>query len=430
MNSINKRLKEARLRIGMKQDDAAKAMGMSRPTLSAIEAGKRELLARELVGFADLYRVDVKSILYEESSISRKEINDMDYEQFKKQIEEDLHQALADHGINASISEHHVEKLNSSYDALSVTPEGSNIGVNANLDSMFQAVQDGHDYSEVLDKAADSLIASIQNMPQIDVADLTNYEEMKHKLSMQVVSADRNAEMLQNVPHKQMEDMAVVYRLVLSEGKDDSSTVLVTNDLMEQFGITHEQLHEDAMVNAPGIRPAQIRGMTETMNDLMGPGMVPEIDPADEMMFVAGVPSQINGAGVIAYPNFFEDAAEKLGGDYFVLPSSIHEVLLVKDTGEMNARDLEAMVREVNATEVAPDERLTDHVYHYDSKDHVFEMADKFEERQAEKTAEEIASDRGSLLDDLKSKKDEVAKDAPEKHARDAVKKSRGGEAL
>ena len=108
----------------------------------------------------------------------------------------------------------------------------------------------------------------------------------------------------------------------------------------------------------------------------------------------------------------------------------IHEVLLVKDNGEMNARDLEAMAREVNATEVAPDERLTDHVYHYDSKDHVFEMADKFEERQAEKTAEEIASDRGSLLDNLKSKKDEVAKDAPEKHVRDAVKKSRGGEAL
>lgn len=354
----------------------------------------------------------------------------MNYEDFKEQFEADLRQNLEDRGIKADFSEHHVEKLNSSYDALSVTPEGGNVGVNANLDTIYQAIEDGRDYSEVLSKATDSLVASIQNMPQIDVADLTNYEEMKHKLSMQVVSADRNAEMLEKVPHEQMEDMAVVYRLVLSEGKDESSTVLVTNDLMEQFGITHEQLHEDAMVNAPEIRPAQIRGMTETMNELMGPGMVPEIDPADEMMFVAGVPNQMNGAGVIAYPNFFEDAAEKLGGDYFVLPSSIHEVLLVKDTGEMNARDLEAMVREVNATEVAPDERLTDHVYHYDSKDHVFEMADKFEERQAEKTAEEIASDRGSLLDDLKSKKDEVAKDAPEKHVRDAVKKSRGGEAL
>ena len=81
-------------------------------------------------------------------------------------------------------------------------------------------------------------------------------------------------------------------------------------------------------------------------------------------MFVAGVFDNIHGAGVIAYPNFFEDAAEKLGGDFYVLPSSIHEVLLVRDNGEMTAKDLEALVREVNATQVAPEEQLTDHVYH------------------------------------------------------------------
>lgn len=53
------------------------------------------------------------------------------------------------------------------------------------------------------------------------------------------------------------------------------------------------------------------------------------------------------------------------------------------------------MVREVNATQVAPEEQLTDHVYHYDSKEHVFEMADKFEERQAERDADERDSDKG-----------------------------------
>lgn len=60
----------------------------------------------------------------------------------------------------------------------------------------------------------------------------------------------------------------------------------------------------------------------------------------------------------------------------------------------MTAKDLEAMVREVNATQVAPEEQLTDHVYHYDSKEHVFEMADKFEERQAERDADERDSDK------------------------------------
>lgn len=67
----------------------------------------------------------------------------MYYEQFKERIEEDLHQALADHGIDANLSQHHVEKLNASYDAISVTPEGSHIGVNANLSAMFEAIENG-----------------------------------------------------------------------------------------------------------------------------------------------------------------------------------------------------------------------------------------------------------------------------------------------
>lgn len=351
----------------------------------------------------------------------------MDYEQFKVAFAEDLKTNLQKLGIEADVSEHHIEKLNDSYDALSVTPKGSSIGVNANLDEIFHAIERGRDYNEVLSGVTESLKGSLEHMPKLQVSDLTNYAEMKNKLAMEVVSAERNAKMLQNVPHEQMEDIAVVYRLVLNSSKGASSTVLVTNDLMDKFGITHEQLHDDAMKNAPLIRPAEIKGMEETLNEMQG-GPALEPDP-DEILFVAGVPDQSHGAAVIAYPNFFEDAAEKLGGDYFIIPSSIHEVLLVKDTGEMNSRDLAAMIKEVNATEVAPEDVLTDHAYHYDSKEHIFESADKFEERQAEMEAAGPEEDRGSLIEQLNAKK-EAAKEAPEKAAKDAVRKNRGGEAL
>lgn len=352
----------------------------------------------------------------------------MDYEQFKAAFAEDLKTNLQKLGIEADVSEHHIEKLNDSYDALSVTPKGSSIGVNANLDEIFHAMERGRDYSEVLSGVTESLKGSLEHMPKFQVSDLTNYAEMKNRLAMEVVSAERNAKMLQDVPHEQMEDIAVVYRLVLDSSKDASSTILVTNDLMDKFGITHEQLHDDAMKNAPLIRPAEIKGMGETLNEIEH-GPVLEPDP-DEFLFVAGVPDQNHGAAVIAYPNFFEDAAEKLGGDYFIIPSSIHEVLLVKDTGEMNSRDLAALIREVNATEVAPEDVLTDHAYHYDSKEHIFESADKFEERQAEMEAAGPEEDRGSLIEQLNAKKEEAAKEAPEKAAKDAVRKSRGGEAL
>lgn len=96
----------------------------------------------------------------------------------------------------------------------------------------------------------------------------------------------------------------------------------------------------------------------------------------------------------------------------------------------MTSEQLEAMVRDVNATQVAPEDRLTDHVYHYDSKEHVFELADKFEARQAEREVEEHCAEKGSVLSALKANKEKTAREAAERHAKEAVNKSRGGTEL
>ena len=115
-----------------------------------------------------------------------------------------------------------------------------------------------------------------------------------------------------------------------------------------------------------------------------------------------------------------------------MIPSSIHEILLVPDNGEVQAEGLKEMVQEVNATEVSPEEKLSDNVYHYDSKEHIFELAEKFEARQQEKEAaiDEKAEDRGSVLKDLKDKQKETAAKAPAKDAVEKAAKSKGGEAL
>ena len=172
---------------------------------------------------------------------------------------------------------------------------------------------------------------------------------------------------------------------------------------------------------------AEMMGVSTEDLALMGMPM----DPADEQMFVASVPDKIHGAGVLAYQDFMDQAAERVGGDFFILPSSIHEVLIVPDNGNMSLSDLEAMVKEVNATQVAPEDKLTDSVYHYDSQAKVFELGEKFVERQSEKEAgiEAEASEKGSVLDELKAKKDEVAKQ-PKKEAVDKATKSKGGEVI
>ena len=353
----------------------------------------------------------------------------MNYEDFKEKFEEAVKDKLNDEGLEANLSFHEVKKLNESYEALTVTPEGESIGVNIPVERFFNAYEDGMDFSETIDKAVDIINQGINERPDIDIDSLSDYSKMKGKLAIEVVSAEANKEMLESVPHKDLEDMAIVYRFVLSSGDDWRQSVVVTNQMLENFGITAEQLHADAMEIAPQLKPVEIKGMSEVLAELMGVeeaemmGIGP-VAPEDEQMYVASVPDKVHGAGVLAYEEFMDKAAERAGGDFYILPSSIHEVLIVPDNGQMDFKSLEDMVKEVNATQVAPQDKLTDSVYHYDSKDKIFELGEKFVERMAEKEAEKTSErdEKKSVLGDLKAKKEEIAKSPKKDHIDKGVK--------
>lgn len=356
----------------------------------------------------------------------------MDFAKFKESLIEDVQQGLYEKGIEANVSTNEVSKLNESYEALTVTPEGSNVGVNVNMENFFEAYENGVDYDAVVDRAIRVIENGLDHQPAIDVSSLTDYSQMKDKLIMEVVSKEANEEMLANIPHVEMEDMAVVYRFVLDSSEEGRATILATNQLIETMGVTTEQLHKDAMENAPELKPAIIMGMSEMLADMGMPMEMMGMEaPTQEFMYVATVEDKINGAGVLAYQNFMDQAAERIGGDFFILPSSRHEILLVPDNGEADLQQLKDMVREVNATQVAPEEKLTDSVYHYDSKEKIFELGEKFMERQAKKEADREAidekSDKASVLGELKAKKDEVAKQ-PKKEAVEKAAKAKGEE--
>ena len=374
----------------------------------------------------------------------------MNYEQFKEEFIDAVKEKLAEQGLDMSVSVNEVKKLNESYEAMTVTPEGARVGVNVSLERFYEAYDEGRPLGEVVDQAVETVTHGIEQRPDFDIDSLMDYDQMKGKLAMEIVSAEANKEMLENVPHKNMEDMAVVYRFVLNSEEQGRASVLVTNQMLDTMGITAEQLHKDAMEIAPQLNPAEIRGMSEVMVEMMGPeqaemmGITP-VAPEDEQLFVATVPDKTHGASVLAYQNFMDQAAERVGGDFYILPSSIHEVLIVPDNGRMQLKELEAMVRDVNATQVAPCDKLTDNVYHYSAQEKIFELGEKFVERQQEreehtaereeKTAErenntperddhasepvEHATEReekASVLADLQAKKEEVAKIPKKEH--------------
>ena len=346
-----------------------------------------------------------------------KERINMNYETFKQEFAEDIKEKLYERG----------------YDDVRIS--FNNVGVNFNIENAFASYEHTDDYAGVLASATMVIADGLDRAPAIDVSALMDYENMKEKLSVEVISADANTDLLANVPHDRMEDLAVVYRFVMESSEDGRASILVTNNLMDRMGVSHEQLRADALENSPEIRPVVIMGMNEVMKEMIGPEVYEMFgipDDAEETMYVATVPDKNSGAGVIAYQDFMDQAAERVGGDFFVLPSSINEILLVPDNGDMTADVLRDMVKDVNAKEVSPEERLSDNVYHYDSKDHVFELAEKFEARQQEKKTEidEKSEEKGSVLKDLKDKQKEAAAKPPVKDVAEKAAKSKGREVL
>ena len=151
---------------------------------------------------------------------------------------------------------------------------------------------------------------------------------------------------------------------------------------------------------------------------------------AEDTLYVATVQGMNYGAGVLAYPGFLDDAAEKLGGDFFILPSSIHEVLLMRDDGGIKAQELKDIISSVNKSEVMPEERLSDHAYRYDTKAHAFELAERFEARKRENPEHTAEDGRESVLTKLQDKKSEAAVKQPARDTAVKVSRMRGGEAI
>lgn len=334
----------------------------------------------------------------------------MDYETFKKKIAEDVKQWLSACGYDdVELNFWPVEKANLHYEALAVRMRKTNVGINLNAESAYEVYKRTGAYTKTCEDLLVTLMRGFEDAPVVDSAAIRDYDIMKSKLVIEVISAEENAELLVKVPHERMEDLAVVYRLVLESNDDGRTSALVTNELLELWEVNHDQLKADAMESVPQNRPAVVYDMMDIMKEYGADDMSFDMSGRKEVMYVASVPDNIGGAGVIAYPGFMDQAAEKLGGDFWILPSSVHEVLLVVDDGKQSAKSLCRLVQSVNSEEVRPEERLSDHAYHYDHKERVFELGEKYEARVSEKPAlfEQHVGDRKSVVKDLKAKQRE-----------------------
>jgi hypothetical protein len=176
------------------------------------------------------------------------------------------------------------------------------------------------------------------------------------------------------VLHDELEDLAVIYCFMKAEtGEPKHHIIMIPNDTLNAIGYPEDQIKNQAVANAINKQPIQVSSINSFFSSMY------KLDPIP--MYVTTVPDFQFGAKVLAYPGFFEYAAAVVGDSYYILPSSIHELILLADDGISTVEELQNMVREINQTEVSESDFLSDEVYHYDAIAKKFENASAYYNR-------------------------------------------------
>ena len=178
-------------------------------------------------------------------------------------------------------------------------------------------------------------------------------------------------------------DMALVVNIHI-DGLSDAngrSCVVVSRPLMEMYGIDEAQLFADAEKNSLANEPMVFTPLGDMIKNLIEAENLPTPEDAGIVTYIATNKSGFQGAAVAGYPDFCEKAAEAIGGSFYMLPSSVHEFILIKDDGKPKAKDLNAMIKNVNETVLEPRDILSAQCYHYNAKTKVLETGLKYAQK-------------------------------------------------
>ena len=240
----------------------------------------------------------------------------------------------------------------------------------------YEMYNSGSSIDEIADMICDTYERS-KIRGEIDLGFLDNYSAVKDKLLCKIISYDFNEELLTEVPYRRFLDLAIVPYLSLDDTAFGDASVLVRRNLLNIWDINEEELIDDAMSNTYNGVDSELIPIGCLIDSIMRNNSIgtensseclcESIDEEKCPMYVLTNPKRIFGAIFMASSDVLSRCSSKLGGDFYLLPSSVHEVILLPAEDSTSYEYLSQMVREINDKELNRSEVLSDHAYIYRS---------------------------------------------------------------
>ena len=313
----------------------------------------------------------------------------MDFDEFKSTLMDLVSKEVEDRGLeDISLKLTTVDSPDGMTEGLMVSVGESKMSMAFRLKEIYRDVENGEDIDHAVFKIVNTIEdnISVVKTKEADVKSfVTDYDKVKDHTYLRMIPGD--SPVLKDTPHKMIEDMALVVNIHLETFSDDNgkSVVVVSKPLMEMYGIDEAQLFADAEKNSLANEPLVLTPLGDMIKHLIEAEELPSPEDVGIVTYIATNKSGFQGAAVAAYPDFCEKAAETLGGSFYMLPSSVHEFILIKDDGTPKAKDLNKMVKNVNETVLEARDFLPDQCYHYDAKTKVLETGLKYAQKVQQK---------------------------------------------
>lgn len=246
---------------------------------------------------------------------------------------------------------------------LTIAETGLNIFPTIYLEEYYRQFQEG---SSVENIAGDilKLYGEVRFKRSFENESITDYERVKKRIIYRLVNREANKDLLKEVAYEEYLDMAIVFYVLLEVNTYGMASMLIKDEHLAMWNISAEEIYRRAHENTRKLLPYEFKTMKAVIQELTDI----EDEDKEDVMYVLSNRSRSYGAAAILYKGRLEEIGEYLEEDYYVLPSSVHEMIIIPQSAAPGQEELSDLVTEINTTQVDAEEVLSNHAYYYDRK--------------------------------------------------------------
>lgn len=271
-----------------------------------------------------------------------------------------------------------------------ILQKNETVAPNIYLNNYYMGYRDGLGLEEIIQNIYDEYHNARMQGDMKNISENLEVDKVKSSIIYRLINYNKNKDLLGQIPHTKFLDLAVTFHCLVRSNEEGIGTIRITNQHLKIWNITLEDLIQHARINTPKLFPPVVQSMKKVIKRLMEEDrelhretfyernsiekdMIEDFTEEEFMrgshqdnnMLVVSNHRNINGASCMIYPDLIKEISEQLDSDLYILPSSIHELIIVKNDYSYDKKILKEMVKDINFTQVPLEEVLSNNIYFY-----------------------------------------------------------------